>query len=70
MKPSAEAKGIVVKPMLAPRTESVLGDAGRLQQIVWNLLTNAVKFTPEGGHIDVTLGQLNSQIELAVVDSG
>ena len=47
--PSAEAKSIRVRKTLDPHAGPVFGDPNRLQQIVWNLLTNAVKFTPKGG---------------------
>jgi PAS domain S-box-containing protein len=53
--PSCEAKAIALQSMLAPDTGYVMGDAERLQQIVWNLLSNAIKFTPEGGRVTVRL---------------
>ncbi|MBF2050160.1 MAG: PAS domain S-box protein [Elainella sp. C42_A2020_010] len=52
---AAEAKQIQIYTQLDPETGYVAGDAGRLQQVIWNLLTNAVKFTPEGGRVEVWL---------------
>jgi signal transduction histidine kinase/ActR/RegA family two-component response regulator len=48
----------------------VSGDAGRLQQVIWNLLANAVKFTAQGGRIDVSIERVGSSIELNIVDTG
>jgi PAS domain S-box-containing protein len=68
-RPAIEAKGLRLSVVLD--TEGVLsGDAGRLQQIVWNLLTNATKFTPRGGSIRIVLRRDESHLELSVTDSG
>ena len=48
----------------------VHGDAGRLQQVIWNLLSNALKFTPRGGKIDITLTQSGSRAEIRITDTG
>jgi signal transduction histidine kinase len=70
VRPSAEAKSIAVRCTIGPNAGPVFGDPNRLQQIVWNLLTNAVKFTPKGGKIDVIVQRVNSHVEVAVHDSG
>ncbi len=68
--PSAEAKRIRVQPAIDSHTPPVAGDPARLQQIVWNLLTNAIKFTPAGGSVRVTLARVASHVEISVADSG
>ena len=69
-KPAAEAKDIRLRSMLDPSRMMVNGDASRLQQVVWNLLTNALKFTPRSGQVQVLLQRVNSHIELSVSDTG
>ncbi|HMI83750.1 MAG TPA: PAS domain S-box protein [Polyangiaceae bacterium] len=70
VRPGAEAKGLTIHAMLDPSTGMIKGDAGRLQQVLWNLLTNAVKFTPRGGRIHITLRRENSSVEIDVADTG
>ncbi len=66
----AERKGISIETDLDADTGQVMGDAGRLQQIVWNLLANAVKFTPAGGKVFVALKHEPSWATIAVRDTG
>ncbi len=68
--PSAEAKGIRLKAILGAGEDIVSADGTRLQQVVWNLLTNAIKFTPKGGQVQVLLQRVNSHLELSVSDTG
>jgi signal transduction histidine kinase/ActR/RegA family two-component response regulator len=70
VKPAADAKGIRIRPVLDPAAGPVSGDPNRLQQVFWNLLNNAVKFTPKGGSVQVVLQRINSHLEVSVVDSG
>jgi CheY-like chemotaxis protein len=64
------AKGIRLERILDPLAGPISGDQVRLQQVVWNLLTNAIKFTPKGGKIQVVLERVNSHIDLTVSDTG
>jgi PAS domain S-box-containing protein len=68
--PAAAAKSIRIVRVLDTRTNPVSGDPIRLQQVVWNLLNNAIKFTPSGGKVTVTLERVNSHLEISVADSG
>ncbi|MEG5038083.1 MULTISPECIES: chemotaxis protein CheB [unclassified Microcoleus] len=65
---SADAKNIQLVSQLSSAT--VLGDADRLQQVVWNLLSNAIKFTPAGGGVEVTLSAIENQAQLQISDTG
>lgn len=68
--PVAEAKQVRVEKVLDTNLGPVRGDAARLQQVVWNLLTNAVKFTGAGGKIQVAVERINSHVEISVADTG
>lgn len=68
--PSAKSKQVDVRTTIDPRTPRVLGDPQRLQQIVWNLLTNAVKFTDSGGMVHVSVQPVDSMVRLEVSDTG
>lgn len=70
MQLAAEKKSIEIKSEYEPNVGRVLGDAQRLQQIVWNLVSNAIKFTPEGGRVTVCLRQVGTQAQLQVRDTG
>jgi CheY-like chemotaxis protein len=70
VRPAAEAKELTVSLDLDPRVGPISGDPDRLQQIVWNLLTNSVKFTPKAGRIDVSLRAEGADAVLRVTDSG
>lgn len=67
---AAEAKNIQILLDLSTTVSPVFGDATRLQQVVWNLLTNAVKFTPRGGQVTVELRQLDGLAQIRVSDTG
>jgi PAS domain S-box-containing protein len=70
-KPSADVKGIRLKAILGSSSQDIVSaDSARLQQVVWNLLTNAIKFTPKGGQVQVLLQRVNSHLELSVSDTG
>jgi PAS domain S-box-containing protein len=70
VRPAADAKGVRLQATLDPNAGPVSGDAGRLQQVVWNLLANAVKFTQKDGRVQVRLARVNSHIEVVVSDTG
>jgi CheY-like chemotaxis protein len=70
MRAAADAKSVTIQRSLDPYAGTVLGDAQRIQQIVWNLCSNAVRFTPSGGRVDVSLARGEGTVELRVSDTG
>jgi PAS domain S-box-containing protein len=69
-RPAAEAKSLHIELALDRDVEPVRGDPARLQQVIWNLIHNAVKFTPPAGRVDISLRQRESDVEIAVKDTG
>jgi signal transduction histidine kinase len=67
---AAQAKGIVLETWVDHTVGAVMGDAQRLQQVVWNLLANAIKFTPAGGRVHVRLERGPRAVRIVVSDSG
>src|SRR5690606_18721525 len=70
VRPAADARGVEVSVAIDPAARWVTADADRLRQVVWNLLSNSVKFTPGGGRVSLTLEARNSAIVLQVSDTG
>jgi PAS domain S-box-containing protein len=70
VRPAADSKEIRLECVLDPRAVAITGDPDRLQQVVWNLLINAVKFTPKRGRVQVHLQRTNSHVEIVVSDTG
>ena len=70
VRPAADAKGILLDISIGPLASPVLGDADRLQQVIWNLLSNAIKFTPRAGRVEVRLREEGGNAVIRVSDSG
>lgn len=70
VRPTAEAKGIQLQTSLAEGECAIKGDSNRLRQVVWNLLLNAIKFTPRGGNVSADLHCNDSSVMLKVSDTG
>ena len=70
VRPAADAKNIALRAEFDPRADPVMGDAARLQQVAWNLLANAVKFTPAGGEVRVSIERAGERLRFTVADTG
>ncbi len=70
MRPALEAKDIKIDTIIDASLRMVSGDADRLQQVVWNVLSNAAKFTPAGGQVEISVSQGATHVLLQVKDSG
>lgn len=68
--PGAAAKKIAIETALPENLRAVIGDGERLQQVVWNLLSNALKFTEAGGRIRIEIAEQDDNVRLSVRDSG
>src|SRR5690606_14262484 len=66
----ANAKRIQLSANINSTVQEIAADAAKLRQVLWNLLTNAVKFTPEGGSIEISTRQTKGSVEFEVRDSG
>ena len=69
-RPAAQARGIGIHKVVDPLASPVSGDPGRLQQVLWNLLTNAIKFTDKDGTIHVLVERVNSDVQVSIRDTG
>jgi len=70
VRPAALAKGVEIRAEIDRAAGTLLADSGRVQQIVWNLTGNAVKFTQKGGRVRVCVARVGAQLEISVTDNG
>ena len=68
--PAADAKDVTVETALDPAASPIWGDPDRLQQVLWNLTSNAVKFSNRGGNVQIRLDRFNAHVEIVVTDTG
>jgi signal transduction histidine kinase len=70
LEPTARTKRVALRSDVMPGCPAMLGDQTRMQQVIWNLLTNAIKFTPESGTVTVEVTHENGALRLQVEDTG
>lgn len=70
VRPAIEAKEIEIETIIDASLRMISGDADRLQQVIWNLLSNAAKFAPTGGRVEISVSQTTSHVQIQVKDSG
>ncbi|HEU4870642.1 MAG TPA: HAMP domain-containing sensor histidine kinase, partial [Pyrinomonadaceae bacterium] len=70
VRPAAEAKSIQLDVTIDPAAEHLRVDSARLQQVIWNLLSNSIKFTPANGKVTVRVKRVASEAEISVSDTG
>lgn len=70
VRPAADARNIHIHTAIEPQINRISADPDRLQQIIWNLLCNAIKFTPEGGRVEVRLECIDSHVQMTISDTG
>ena len=70
VRPAMDAKEITVETIVDTNLRAISGDSDRLQQVVWNVLSNAAKFTPNGGRVEISVGQSGTHVLIQVKDTG
>ena len=70
VRPAMAAKDIQIETIIDTGLRLISGDPDRLQQVVWNILSNAAKFTPNGGHVSISVGQTSTHVVIQVKDTG
>ncbi len=70
LRPAADARGVKIALLASKEAAEVLGDPDRLEQVLWNLVNNAIKFTPRAGSVEISIERAGSSVALEVRDTG